>query len=337
VRKAISLARKKGFDAVHARGHIPAAIALRVKAAFNCRFIFDIRGLMADEYVDAGHWRERSVPWRMTKALERRALFAADGVVTLTDRIWPIISNWEGLAGRSVEHVVVPCCADLNRFRFDPDARERVRSELNLKDKFIVVYSGSIGGWYLNEEMADFFAYMLNSRANSHALWLTPTGHPELRRLMESRGISPDRYTVASARPQEVSAFLSASDAGLAFIKPCFSKLASSPTKNAEFLACGLPVIINSDIGDSDSLINVEKVGALVHRFDEENYQSALEIVEEALADRNVTRNRSREVAERLFDVGGVGLARYRDLYDRVISRPLESSRRSRSVVQEQV
>ena len=39
---------------VHARGHIPATIALALKKRFKTKMIFDLRGLMAEEYVDAG-------------------------------------------------------------------------------------------------------------------------------------------------------------------------------------------------------------------------------------------------------------------------------------------
>ena len=86
---------------VHARGHIPATIALGLKQRFGIKMIFDLRGLMAEEYVDAEHWREGGVPYRLTKATERRILAATDAIVTLTERIWPIIREWKGLRGRA--------------------------------------------------------------------------------------------------------------------------------------------------------------------------------------------------------------------------------------------
>jgi glycosyltransferase involved in cell wall biosynthesis len=137
---------------------------------------------------------------------------------------------------------------------------------------------------------------------------------------MEERKISPTRYTVVASPPQEVASYLSASDAGLAFIKPCFSKLASSPTKNAEYLACGLPIVINSDVGDSDALVTVEKVGRLVESFDQESYLKAIRGLQEDFGDVEHVRAHSRSVAERLFDVGGVGIDRYLRLYSDVLN-----------------
>lgn len=319
IRLAQRLVRQNRIEMVHARAHIPATIALSLKKQFGIKMIFDIRGLMAEEYVDAEHWKKGGVPYRVTKAMERRALAAADGVVTLTERIWPIIADWEGLRGRQVIREVVPCCTDLQLFRFNADERERRRAECGLRDRFTIVYSGSIDGWYLTEKMADFFGQLLRRNSSAHFLWLTPGNHDRIARIMKERSIAPGNYTVLSVSPRDVPSYLSAGDAGLSFIKPCFSKLASSPTKNAEYLACGLPVVINAGIGDSDTLVTEEGLGALVNEFVEAEYTKAISIIEDLARDPETTRERAREAAERFFDVRQCGIERYARLYERVL------------------
>jgi len=174
--------------------------------------------------------------------------------------------------------------------------------------------------------MADFFAAVLEDQADVHALWLTPSGHEIVRSLMRARGVSDERYSVVAAESQEVSSYLSAADAGLAFIKPCFSKLASSPTKNAEYLACGLSLIINANVGDSDALITEEGVGQLLEEHSRESYVSSLTTLRAQTRNLEETRRHSRSVAERLFNVSGVGLERYSRLYSKVLNdRPAGS------------
>jgi len=134
---------------------------------------------------------------------------------------------------------------------------------------------------------------------------------------MLARGIPETDYTVCAAAPKEVSSYLSASDAGLAFIKPCFSKLASSPTKYAEYLACGLPIIINAGIGDSDALVD-DNIGALVHDFTEVQFASAAAKIDELVREPENTRRRTRQLAEQRFDVREVGAQRYSRLYEKV-------------------
>ena len=315
------LVRDREIHLVHARSHIPATIALRLKRRFGLKMIFDVRGLMADEYVDAGHWRKDSLPYRITKSAERRAFVAADGVVTLTEKIWPIIKEWEGLRNHEVVHAVVPCCADLEQFRFDENERELRRRELGLGDRFVIVYSGSIDGWYLTDKMADFFATVLKQKPHAYFLWLTPSRHNRIEGLMQERGLNKDSYGIMAAASREVSSYLSAADVGLAFIKPCFSKLASSPTKYAEYLGCGLPLIINAGVGDSDSLVTDEAAGFLVRDFNETEYAKAANAVEALAGNPAQTRTRMREVAERLFDVQRVGRERYARLYREVLAK----------------
>lgn len=319
-RLASRLVRDKQIELVHARSHIPATIALRLKRRLGTKMIFDVRGLMADEYVDANHWRKDSAPYRLTKNAERRALTAADGVVTLTQSIWDVIENWDSLRDRNVPHAVVPCCADLEVFRFDEAGRAQRRTELGIEDRFVLVYSGSIDGWYLTEEMADFFVTLRKREPRSHLLWLTTGNHKRIRDLMQARGLSDRDYTVHTATSREVPSYLSASDAGLAFIKPCFSKLASSPTKFGEYLACGLPLAINRGVGDSDSLAHENQIAAMISDFNAEEYARAAEELLLLTTNPEETRRRTRDVAEKLFDVRGLGVDRYVELYKRVLS-----------------
>jgi glycosyltransferase involved in cell wall biosynthesis len=120
-------------------------------------------------------------------------------------------------------------------------------------------------------------------------------------------------------QPADVASYLSAADAGLAFIKPCFSKIASSPTKTAEYLGCGLPLILNAGIGDSDALINQEKAGALIREYTPEAYRSAAETVRRMAQDA-ATRAQMRDIATRQFDLQTVGLTRYAQLYREILT-----------------
>jgi glycosyltransferase involved in cell wall biosynthesis len=129
--------------------------------------------------------------------------------------------------------------------------------------------------------------------------------------------VPADRFSVLSVPARQVPSYLSAADAGLSFIKSCFSKLASSPTKNAEYLACGLPLIINSGIGDSDVLIDDWNAGVLLEDLTETEYAEAGTFIE-AMAAKPGTRTAARAVAERLFDLERVGVERYAALYERV-------------------
>jgi glycosyltransferase involved in cell wall biosynthesis len=319
IRYAGKLVRRKKIELVHARSHIPATIALALKRKFGIKMIFDVRGLMAEEYVDARHWPEGGLRYRITKAAERKIFAATDAVVTLTERIWPIIKEWDGLKGRTVHHAVVPCCVDLSLFNFSAAQREKVRAELGLENRFTLVYSGSLDGWYLTEDMADFFARVVQKESDAHLLWLTKGSRERVRQLMSARGIGENNFSVRAVSPKEVPSYLAAGDVGIAFIKRCFSKLASSPTKNGEYLACGLPIVINSGIGDSDELVNGSQAGIAIDDFGAQDFENAWVGIQQLVRDPDI-KAKARALAERVFDLEAVGAEGYARLYEEILT-----------------
>ncbi|MBL7916762.1 MAG: hypothetical protein JNM96_00095, partial [Bacteroidia bacterium] len=80
---------------------------------------------------------------------------------------------------------------------------------------------------------------------------------------------------IKSASYNQVPNYLAKASAAIFFIKPSFSKIASSPTKMAECWSMNLPIITNSGIGDNDYFIKNENGGVLINAFNSAEYQKA--------------------------------------------------------------
>jgi glycosyltransferase involved in cell wall biosynthesis len=89
--------------------------------------------------------------------------------------------------------------------------------------------------------------------------------------------------------------------------------------KVSEYLACGLPVVVNAGVGDSGALISREKIGTLVQDFTAAEYSVAAATIAEYADTPAEIRRRTRAVAEKFFDVRQVGVERYARLYQRVL------------------
>src|SRR6185503_659419 len=143
-------------------------MGLLLKRLTGCRLIFDIRGLLAEEYQDAGIWERDSLPFRLTKAVERRCLRNSDGIVVLTEKLREALFN-------ACDHRVrvIPCCADLTHIQAQSGEREPMRQRLGLDGKTVVVYVGKLGGLYMQHELVDFFVEARKVLDNLHFLVLT--------------------------------------------------------------------------------------------------------------------------------------------------------------------
>lgn len=304
-------------DILHARVHVPAlmgAIARKFSRT-KPKLLFDIRGFFPEEYTDAGIWPEGGVVYRLVKRVERWLLKDSDAFVVLTEKAREILfpesrETGRDKNGRPVE--VIPCCVDMMRFESaTAESRVEVRRELGIGTRPVAVYVGAFGGWYLTEETADLFGAMRKRNPESFAMILTQCKREMIEPLLKEHGYGEANYFIDRVSSADIPRYLSAADIAISFIKPCYSKLASSPTKNAEYLACGLPFVANTGVGDVDELINKNGVGALVESFTTEGYIEALSQTER-LTDIS---DKCRETARREFDLETVGGFRYRKLY----------------------
>jgi len=129
-------------------------------------------------------------------------------------------------------------------------------------------------------EMLDFFKRLLVAIPNSCFLFITPDKPEWIKEEVAKRGIDPEKnIRVVNAQYREVPGYLSCSNISIFFIKPTFSKSASSPTKQAEILAVGIPIICNAGIGDTDSIILDSKAGAVIQSFSTEEYERVIGMI----------------------------------------------------------
>jgi glycosyltransferase involved in cell wall biosynthesis len=306
---ALRIIRRHNVSVLHARAHVPLATALAVKSLTGCRLVFDIRGLMAEEYVDAGTLAEGSAVFRLIKWLERAGIRRADQVVVLTRRMREWLMD-QGVGADKIE--VIPCCVDLARFA--GCGAEHAEPE---PGRFEVVYAGSATGLYLIEEMARFFSALRARKPQAFLRVLTTTSRGKVIAALRQAGLNETDFRVESAPASHVPAYLRRARLGISFRKPTFSQIAASPTKIPEYLAAGLPVVCNASVGDMDDLVEEAGVGVVVRSFDPQAYAEAVEQVLAVIPDPELP-GRCERVAREHFDLERVGARGYRQVYQRI-------------------
>jgi glycosyltransferase involved in cell wall biosynthesis len=267
---------------LHCRSYLPGLIGLYCKKKFNTGFIFDMRGFWADERIEGGIWNKTnpigSYLYSYFKNKEKEMLIGSDAIISLTNRARSLILNWNfNIIPEKIN--VIPCCADLQLFSKESILAEQLNvlkeKFPQLKNKFVLSYVGSLGTWYMAEEMLNFFK-VLSQQTEAIFLIITKDGEELIHQAAKKHNVPTEKLLVVSASRAEMPYYIAMSNASVFFIKPTFSKSASSPTKMGELLSMGVPIITNTGIGDVDAIINETKCGVTISNFDEKSYEIAI-------------------------------------------------------------
>jgi glycosyltransferase involved in cell wall biosynthesis len=245
------------------------------------KFLFDMRGFWADERIDGNIWSLKNPlfkrVYRYFKRKEKEFFLESDHIISLTYNGKDEIISWKGFEHLKNKIEVIPCCADLDKFnpeKVDLDKKKVFMTELNLNENdFVLGYVGSIGTWYMLDEMLDFFKVLLKSKPKAMFLFISGENPETIFSKAIELGIQKERIRIKSVLHNEVATCISLFSASIFFIRPTFSKKASSPTKQGELMAMGVPVICNSGVGDTERVVREFHSGIVIEEFDDDSYQ----------------------------------------------------------------
>jgi len=308
--RAFRIVRAERIELIHARSYVAALIGWLLKRATGVRWLFATIAFWVDERADVGFWRQGSFLYRVGKRLERRFFEEADEITTLTERARRIIEMWPGLAAPRV--TAIPTCVDL--VRFAPRSGAGLPGEAP-----VFIYTGSVGTYYAFDDALRFVAAARRRWPGARFLALTRQ-REEVAAAVRRAELPLDTVMVASASYADVPRYLEQAHAGLAFYQPGFVRQGTCPTKVGEYLAMGLPAVVNGWVGDMETLVGERRVGAVLPDCTEEAFERALDELETLWADP-ARAARCRQVAERHFSLER-GVERYWEIYRRLGSAP---------------
>lgn len=306
--RLVALIRRHDADLIHARSYLPAAMAAVAGFLTRRPFIFDMRGFLGDEYVESEHWKVRSARYLLLRVAEKILLRGAAEVVVLTEqadqRLRAMPAYAPHVRGKPI--TVVRCVVDLDRFYPVAD-----RDPLPT-----LVYSGSLGTWYLLDEMLRVYARAREHLPALRMVLFNRTEHELIRRGVRAHAIPEGSVEIRAADPEEMPRLLARAHVGIALLRQVPSKLASSAVKVAEYLASGLPVIVNTGHGDIDDLVRRYGAGHVMGSYSDEEIRRAGRAVAQLVSDP-VARSNARRLAEDEYDLRD-GIDRYDAIYRRL-------------------
>ena len=287
---------------VHTRPGIPALVGLWMKKKWGVKFLNDIREFFADSRVEGGMWNKNNYLYKKVydyfKKQEAEQVKYSDGIVCLTHSAKKIILQWPEY-NTGIPLTVIPCSVDLDLFdpnKIEESLQKKLRVSLNIApDDFVISYLGSIGGWYLTDEMMDFCKMISEKIPGAKFLFISPHRHEQILNSASKYNLPVENIITTHAQRTDVPTLLSLSTFSLFFIKPCYSKQSSSPTKHGELMAMGIPVITNAGVGDVKEIVEKYAAGIIVEGFTSTDFEKAIDEIKSFQTDASGIRKGATE------------------------------------------
>ncbi|MDQ3072950.1 MAG: glycosyltransferase [Bacteroidota bacterium] len=278
-----------GCRSIQAHGISAAVPAAMLKSLDgSIRLLTDVHGAMPEE--DA-YGRNKNEPERFKKysRIEKKVLERSDLVFLVSERMRTHYLEKYGLA--LADNLVVPCLTHdyLQTLTEIPEALKSIGNRL------VFTYSGSYRAYQLVDETFFLFQRIMQRFPESFFLVLTNqvTIFEEKAR---GTGLTDNDFKILSLARGEVHRHLQHADIGFLLRDDSVVNKVASPTKFAEYLLAGLPVITTEYVGDYASIVNAQRIGYTVSNLTEPE-EALFTFIADYAAHKQSYKQRARQYA----------------------------------------
>lgn len=242
---------------IMARGPFAAGLALKLKYMGRCsKVIFDARGAYHAELTEYNVVEDKTIVAQI-KQIESEAIHKADYRLAVSHAL---VNYWkDDYSYQQSNQVVIPCTLSDDFSSGFPTEQEIISKKEQFgyqKEDIIFIYSGSSAGWQsfsLVDEMMCEYLKQPNTK-----LIVLSNHFDSSYKVMQ---LFKDKISVLFVEPQHVKDYLLISDYGILFREQSITNQVASPVKFAEYVNCGLKVMISEHLGDYSEFVMNEKLG----------------------------------------------------------------------------
>ena len=232
-----------------------------IKYLPKTKIIYDIRGAGEDEKDKPSLWDK--IKKGRSELRKKTLLSISDCIICVSNMLKQYVQEKYSLAkNKRIE--VIYGAAEKESFFFDQDLRENIRNKLNLNGKIVLLYSGHLDKpWQIPEKIFQLFEQLANIIQNLRLIMLTPD-----IKIADSYArkykINKDHIILKTASYKELNKFLNCADFSLLLRENKLVNNVASPTKFAEYILSGLPVIITESLGDYSEMVREKNFGVTI-------------------------------------------------------------------------
>jgi glycosyltransferase involved in cell wall biosynthesis len=289
------------------------------KKRSNDVYLLDVRGYWPAEWLyergieDINHIPDQyQTVFEQTNNHLKNALQLASGIITVSENLAKLLRE---LVPSIPAINVVPCAVGSLR---DRSKRDRIRESLGVKpNEKLLVYSGGYARYqHLEDLTIPFFDLLLNLSAHTRVLILSQD-MDSIRNIIREKANNHDRFIYRKVPQSEVGDYLTACDLGFLLRKESLVNTVAQPVKVGEYLAAGVPVCVQGEVGGVTEQLIRYQAGITVHVAgkNEEEWHDQANLVLEFL---KVDHSKNAQSLANDFFIWEKNVIRQREYYYRI-------------------
>lgn len=255
------IAREIRPDIIHAHSPVLNALpAINVARRLGIPIVYEIRAFWEDAAVDHGNTTEGSLRYRMTRALETRAIRQVDHVFTICEGLRADIVA-RGIPGNKV--TVIPNAVNVESFQLASSPDPQLQEKWGLTGKTVIGFIGSFYAYEGLDLLLDALPELIRQRPEVRLL-LVGGGPQETNLRQQANHLGLNEYVIFTGRVphKDVNRYYDLINV-LAYPRhPMRLTELVTPLKPLEAMAQG-QLFVASDVGGHKELIEHGKTGIL--------------------------------------------------------------------------
>lgn len=250
-----------------ARGPFACILSLRLKKLGLTQHVcFDSRGAYTAEINEYDVYRSDKIKNKIN-SIEKICVISSDFRISVSQKL---VEYWQKKFDyTSRAHSVIPCTINSTSSAEIIEENEilSTRRSLGFKESDIILaYSGSSAGWQSFNLLDEFLMQSMRSNINIKILFLSK--YDPIKNKLKFISEFKSRVIVMRADEKDVFKIISCADYGLLLRENSVTNEVSAPVKFAEYLFCGLKVIISNNVGDYTEFVTRNKCGSVIRDYE---------------------------------------------------------------------
>ena len=170
-----------------------------------------------------------------------------------------------------------------------------------------------LSGWFLTDWLSKWFSIVLEKNGEAQFEIISRDDEVEICKSLPFCSEAKGSLKIRSALSSEMPKIFSRHSVAVMFFSAGIGKLGSAPTRLAEALASGTPVVANTGVGDLGEIITKNRVGVIVNSDSKQDLLSAYHELNLLLKDEKLPM-RCRKTAESIFSLNAA-VCKYSEIY----------------------